>query len=355
LRTVTLVSKRRGAFGRQLLILALVLTGFLAPQRIAKADPIAELRSLSVFPNADLAKLAGGDVLASRGPAMNSGRALSVESAYILRLPIKNAVAFQQRWTPVRHPELKVFIQGDLSGKGTAGDFQKLASAPANSPVKNFVEATLKLPGDASKLQLSQAEAKLFVPGSASGAVPAPVTDFWTKVLVQRAQSFASGGLSGLAPYETSGSSVRAADEVAQLIKDSPKVQTQFGSLISGTPIGGGKGSMPGAPYWQLFDVDGLAAVTLGASYSKPAGTGYQLADLQYYASGGIFALVDFYQFWPVQIGGQEATLVWRVDLTSASALGNLRGVERLGSGAAMMREVQKSVRALQKDVPAGR
>jgi hypothetical protein len=356
LRTVTLVSERRDAIGRLLLFPALVLTGLLAPQRTAKADPITELRSLSVFPNAELVKLAGGDVLASRGPAMNSGRALSVESAYILRLPLKSAVAFQQKWTPVRHPELKVFIQGDLSGKGTAADFQKLATAPANSSVKNFIDVTLRLPGDGSKLQLSQAEVRSYVPGGAtSGTVPAAVTDFWTKILLQRAQSFASGGLSGLAPYETTGSPIRAADEVAQLVKDSPKVQSQFASLISGTAIGGGKGSLPGAPYWQLFDVDGLAAVTLGASYVKPSGAGYQLADLQYYASGGIYALVAFYQLWPVQIAGREETLVWRVDLTSASALGNLRGVERLGSGAAMMREVQKSVRALLTDVPGGR
>jgi hypothetical protein len=333
------------------LIPALAITGILALQiTSANADPITELRSLSVFKDADLAKLSGGEVLAARGAAVSSGRALSVESAYIIRAPLKTAVGLQQRWNPNRHPELRVYYQADLTGKPS--DFQRLESLPSNSSVKAFVEATLRLPGDASKLQLSQAEARSFVPGgSTSGTVPASVGNFWTKVLTEREQSFVSGGLSAAAPYETTGVTIRPGDEVSQLVKDSSKVQTQFSGLISSTPIGGGKGSLPGTPYWQVFEADGQAAVTLGSSYGKPVADGWQLADLQYYASSGVYALTAFYQLWPVQLDGKEATLVWRVDLTSASLLGNLRGVERLGSGAAMMREVQKSVKAFLRDV----
>jgi len=356
LRTITLVPERRDAISRLFLILTIVLTGLLALQLTAKADPITELRSLSVFKDADLTKLARGSVLVSRGPAMNSGRALAVQSAYVMRSSPKTAVILQQRWNPIHHPELKVFIQGDLSGKGNTTDFQKLASAPADSSVKSFVDATLRLPGDASKLQLSQAEAKSFVPdGVASGTVPSSVSSFWGKVLAQRAQSFASGGLAAFPPYETTGTTIQAGDEVAQLLRGSPKVQSQFSSLIASTPLGGGKSSLPGVGYWQLFDVDGQAAVALGVSYVEQAGEGWQLADLQYYASGGVYALVTFYQFWPLQVDGQNATLVWRVDLTSASALGKLKGVERLGSGAAMMREVQKNVRIFLRDVSSSK
>jgi len=287
---------------------------------------------------------------------MNSGRALAVQSAYVMRSPPKTAAILQQKWNPIHHPELKVFIQGDLSGKGSPADFQKLESAPADSSVKSFVDATLRLPGDASKLQLSRAEAKSFVPGGvASGTVPSSVSSFWGKVLTQRAQSFASGGLTAFPPYETPETTIQAGDEVAQLLRGSPKVQSQFSSLIASTPLGGGKSSLPGVGYWQLFDVDGQAAVALGVSYAKQAGEGWQLADLQYYASGGVYALATFYQFWPLQVDGQDATLVWRVDLTSASALGKLRGVERLGSGAAMMREVQKNVRIFLRDVSSSR
>jgi len=300
--------------------------------------------------------MASGDVLASKGTAMSFARGLSVQSAYVVRAPVKTTVSLQQQWSPLRHPELKVYAQGEFSGKGGPADFQGLASARSNSSVKAFVDATLKLPQDASKLQLSNAEVKTFAAGGASdGAIPASVVAFWSKVLADRAQSFASGGLGAEAPYETAGSPVRVDEEVSRLIRESGDVRSFFGSLISSTAIGGGRGSSPSSQSWQMFDADGVAAVSLTASYGKPAGDGWQSADLQYYASGAVYAVVTFYQLWPVQVDNQEATLVWRVDMTSAAELGELRGVERLGSGAAMMREIQKGVKAFLRDNSRGR
>jgi hypothetical protein len=49
-------------------------------------------------------------------------------------------------------------------------------------------------------------------------------------------------------------------------------------------------------------------------------------------------------------VDGREATLVWRVDLVSSGTLADLRGTERLGSGAAMMRDIQKDIRAFVRD-----
>src|SRR6516162_9397707 len=319
----------------------------------ARADPISELRSLSVFKDADLGKLANGDVLASKGAPMGYSRGLSVETAYIVKAPVKTTAALQQQFNPARHPELKVFAQEDFSGRG---NFQNLASVRGGSSVKSFVDATMKLPGDASKLQLSNAEVKMFAPGSGgNGAMPSSVVAFWSKVLAGRAQSFASGGLAAQAPYETTGSPVRVGNEVASLIRESGSARSQFSSLISSTPIGGGRGSSPSSQSWQLFDADGTAALSLSAGYGKPAGDGWQAADLQYYSSGGVYAVVTLYQLWPVKVGNQDATLIWRVDMTSASELGELRGAERLGSGAALMRAVQKDVKAFLRDTPGGR
>jgi hypothetical protein len=330
--------------------------GLLGPLASVEADPIGDLRSLSVFKDADLNKLATGDVLASRGPAMSSARGLSVQSAYLVRAPLKTTVSLQQQWNPLRHPELKVYAQGDFSGRGSPADFQGLASARSNSSVKAFVDATLRLPQDASKIQLSNAEAKSFVAGGSSdGAMPSSVVTFWSKVLADRAQSFASGGLAAEPPYETTGASVRVEEEVSRLIRDSGNVRSFFSSLISSTPIGGGRGSAPSSQAWQMFDGDGIAAVSLTASYGRPAGDGWQTADLQYYASGAVYAVVTFYQLWPVKVDNQDATLIWRVDMTSAAELGELRGVERLGSGAAMMREIQKGIKAFLHDNSRGR
>jgi len=103
-----------------------------------------------------------------------------------------------------------------------------------------------------------------------------------------------------------------------------------------------------------MFDADGIAAVSLSASYGKPAGDGWQSADLLYYASGGVYAVVTFYQMWPVKVDNGDGTLVWRIDMTSAAEIGGLRGVERLGSGAAMMREIQRTVKAFLRDTSRG-
>ena len=330
------------------------MVGLLVIELSARADPISDLRSVSVFKDADLNKLANSDVLAAKGAAMSYSRGLSVETAYIVKAPVKSTVTLQQQWDPTRHPELKIYAQGSFSGKGSPGDFQNLASARSGSGIKNFVDATLKLPGDASKLQLSKAETKLFVPGGSDGAMPSSVVAFWSKVLAGRAQSFSSGGLGAEAPYETSGSPVRVDTEVASLIRESGNAR-YFSSLISSTPLGGGRGSLAPAQSWQFFDADGTAAVSLTASYGKPAGEGWQAADLQYYSSGAVYAVVTLYQLWPVKVGNQDATLVWRVDMTSAGELGDLRGVERLGSGAAMMRAIQKGVKAFLRDTPGGR
>jgi hypothetical protein len=340
----------------------ILLAGALAPWLSANADPITELRSLSVFKNADIAKLAAGDVLAAQGPGMRFSRGGSAESAYIVRAPVKTSVGLIQQWRPTQHPELRVYVQEDVSARVNPNDFQNLASTPSNSSVKAFVEATEKLPGDASKLQLSNADVKQYTAGGSpgGGTIPAPVVAFWSQVLAQRAKSFVSGGLAAQPPYQTSGSNIVVADELAHLLEERGNVRSQFSSLISSTAIGGGRGSLTPSLSWQLFHGGArgsvsLAAVSLDAFYARPAGDGWQTADLGFYSSGGYYVAVTLHQLWPLQVDGNEATLIWRVDLVSSDALGGLRGAERLGSGAAMMREIQTNVRAFLKDTPRGK
>ncbi len=321
----------------------------------AGADPLAELASFSAFKEIPLEKLAGGAVQSARGPTMSFPRGLAVENVYVVRKPLAKAAELHQQWSPVRHPELKVFLHGDLSGRPRPADFQKLASAPAHGAVKSFVAATQKLGSGATELQLSSAELKMWASGSApalvsGGALPPPVGGFWSAVLSQRAQAFLSGGLSRLPGYEMSKEPIRAAEEVARLLKESGKVRGQFASLIASTPLTGGRASLSPSAYWELADIEGQATVTLGASYYRPGADTWQAVDGQYYSSGGYYVLLTFYQLWPVKIGGQDCTLCWRGDLISAASLATLRGVERMGSGTTMMRETKKSVESLLKD-----
>jgi hypothetical protein len=151
-------------------------------------------------------------------------------------------------------------------------------------------------------------------------------------------------------PYETGGEAVRPTDEVARLLKDAPKVRGLFGALIDANPITGTKFAQPQSTYWEMFDADGQAAFNLGALYVRMNGENCQAIDGQFYASGGYYTLLTFYQMWPVKVAGRDCTLVWRADLISASALAALHGVERMGSSTAMMRETKKSIESLLKD-----
>ena len=60
--------------------------------------------------------------------------------------------------------------------------------------------------------------------------------------------------------------------------------------------------------------------------------------------------MLTFYQMWPVTVGSQTATLVWRCDLLSAPSLADLHGVERLASANAMTKEIQQTIHIFLKD-----
>ena len=310
------------------------------------ADPLAERAAFSAYKEVNLDKLAGGTVLAARGAAMNFPRGLAVETAYVIRKPLPKSVEFHLAWSPNRHSELKVYLHQDIAARPTAADFQRIASAPGNGPVKSLVAATQKLGGSATDLQVTAAETKTFSPAPGGGAMPAAVASFWENVLLGRAQAFLSGGLSRLPAYE----GAKPGDEIARLLKEAGKARGQFGGLLDATPLGGGRGSLTPAPYWELFDVEGQATFSLGVLYSKSRGDSWQAVDAQYYASSGFYVLVTLYQMWPVKIAGQDATLVWRGDLISSPALAALHGVERMGSSTAMMRETQKVIACFLKD-----
>ena len=320
----------------------------------AKADPLAELAAISTFKDVNLDKLAGGTVQIARGPAMNFPRGMAVESVYVLRKPVAKTLELHELWNPSKHPELKVYLHGELSAHPTAAEFQKVATAPGNSSVKAFAAATQKLGSGSTVLQLSNADVKAFgsqaASGASEGALPPKVAGFWSDLLFHRTQAFLGGGMARLPPYETSGEAIRLADEVARLLKNAPKVRAQFGTLIEANPLTGSKLAQPQSAYWEMFDVEGVAAVNLGALFVRTSGDTCQALDGQYYASGGYYNMLTFYQFWPVKVGGKDCTLVWRTDLISAAELATLHGVERMGSSTAMMRETKKSIESLLKD-----
>ena len=152
-------------------------------------------------------------------------------------------------------------------------------------------------------------------------------------------------------PYDHSGPSIRASDEVNALLREQEKIRRQFSGLLGATGIGRGAGSLRPELYWELLDADDQGVVTLGASYSRSGSEGtYQAADVLYYASGGYYVALTLYQLWPVTVEGKPSTLVWRGDMISSASLGSLRGVERLGSESVMMKNITKAVTLFRRD-----
>jgi hypothetical protein len=332
---------------------SLVISIFAAASRLM-ADPAAEIASFSNFKEVDMKKLAKGDVIAASGPVMRFSRGLEVETLFILPMPVAKANDAQQKWSGIRHSELKVYQHVDLPRRPSVQDFQRIASAPHNSSVSKFITATEKLNPERPELQMSAAEAKgagKFESG-ARGAMSPGVAAFWSGLLHARANAFAAGGLAGQPAYFGRGGSVRPADEAAALLSERSAIRKQFSALAS-TMTGGGGGNP--SLYYELFDVEGRAAVSLGATYSRPAGESIQSGTVQFYSSDGFFVLLSFSQMWPVQIDGRPSTLVWRGDLLSSSQLGELHGIERSGASVAMRKEIQKNVSAMVKDLSSQR
>ena len=318
-----------------------------------RADPAAEIVSFSIFKTVDLAKLAKGDPMVAHGPAMKFARGLEVESVFVLPMPVQRANELQMHWDGARHSELKIFQHVDLPRKPALADFQQIASAPANSSVKAFVTATEKLNPERPELQMSAAEAKQFTKsdGASKGAMSANVSAFWSNLLHKRATAFLSGGLPGQPAILAGGKAIRAVDEANELLRERPGIRKQF-SALADTMLGGK--ANPELNY-ELFDVEGRAALSLGASYSKAVGEGWQGGTVQFYSSDGFNVMLTFTQLWPVQIDGKPMTLVWRGDLVAANQLGDLRGIERSGSAVAMRKEIQKNVNAMVKDLSSKR
>jgi hypothetical protein len=316
---------------------------------IARADPVSELASFSVFDKVDLAQLAKSDVKTAHGPPMRNARFLAVQSCYVAPGSPAQQIEALRRWDPTRHRELKVFLHSDLPSNPSPANFEKLKNAPGNSSVRSFVTATEKL---SPELQISKDEAKKFsAAAGGGGAMPPAVAAFWTDVLTARTKTFVSGGMAAEPPYDHAGPSVRASDEVNGLLREQGKIRQQFSGLLGATGIGRGAGSLRAELYWELLDANDQGVVTLGASYSRSgAGGTYQSADVLYYASGGYYVALTLYQLWPVTVEGKLSTLVWRGDMISSAELGSLHGVERLGSESVMMKNITKAVTSFRRE-----
>lgn len=314
---------------------------FLLPLTALAADPVSEMADFSVFGKVDLAELAKGGIKTATGAPMSTARYLSAQSCFIIPNSPAKVLATMKRFDPTAHRELKVFLHTDLPASPSAANFSKLNNPPDHSAVQALRTATTRMAPD---LQLSRAEAQKYSAGQS-------VFGFWIDLLAKRAQDFVAGGAAREAAYDHTGNAIKPGAELAGLVRQQPKVNRQFGGFFGATGLLDGKGSLTPDLYWELLEVEDDGVLTLGASYSRStASGGYQIADGLYYASGGYNVALTLYQLWPVEGGGRASTLVWRGDFISANSLGELHGIERLASEAAMRKDILKAATIIQRD-----
>jgi len=331
------------------LMVAVCAAVVLAPA-LSHADPYDELAALSSISKdkIDRSKLEKGGIISARSPGVNLQRGQCVEAIFVVEAPVEKTLESLKEWNVTAHPDLKVYLHGDLPASFGPGDFSKLASAPGNGAVKSFITASQKLGSGSTDLQLNTAEAEQ-APKKVEGRLMSPeLVSFWSGVLDKRAKAFASGGTPAQPPYNLSGQKVSASEDLSSLLKSQPKAHNQFRSLIESAGVSG-KPSKPNM-YWELFDAEGDAHLSLGASFFLSSGKTAQAAEIGYFATGGDYATLTLYQMWPIEAGGKPATLIWRVDFVSAAGLANLHGIERNASGSAMVKEFEKFDSAFQKD-----
>jgi hypothetical protein len=80
----------------------------------AYGDAVSDLRGVSVFKDADLNRLANGEILAQRGPQLGLSRGIVIESAFVIHAPVPQAAAGLEQFNPARHSELRTYLQVDI-------------------------------------------------------------------------------------------------------------------------------------------------------------------------------------------------------------------------------------------------
>ncbi len=344
---------RQGRAIRQIAVLSALLIPLLG-QTSLRADAVSEMAAFSVFDKVDLTELAKSEVKTAHGPPMSEPRFLSVQSCYVAPGTPSQQLDGIRQWSPLKHRELKVFLQGDVRGPVNPSTFAKLRNAPDNGSVKALVSATAKMSSD---LQISREEAKKFSGEKAGdgGSIPASMVDFWSNLLSNRVRLFSSGGAAAQPAYDHAGESVQAGREFAGLLKEQDKIRRRFSGFLGQTGVSHGPGVSPEL-YWNLADVDDQGVLTLGAFYTHSGGEGTsQAAEVLYYASGGYYVALTLYQMWPVTVNGKASTLVWRGDMISSAMLASLHGVERLASESAMMKDITRTVTLFRHDTSGSR
>ncbi|HUJ09697.1 MAG TPA: hypothetical protein VL171_06690 [Verrucomicrobiae bacterium] len=324
---------------------------FLSSVAWAGPDPLVRLKGFSEFPSVNIQDLLKGEILSEPGALMDFKNGISAQTCYAVFVPAQQAARKLQLWNPSLHQDLKIFKFHPVNEPSAPMDFRDMSLKSNQRPIRWLLDKTRATTPTQSDLNLSKEEAEQLAACVKNHPDPQAVSACWAQLLQQRALAFEQQGFAGVAPYETGGETMSPVTQLRTMLREQPAVATEFAPMLRESGVLGQEGKLDPFHYWGMYEADHRAVLNLGAVYLLPVGNRYQLMDAQYYVSGVYYSFVTLYEVWPIQLGNQAASLIWRGDFFAAPVLQFTSGFERLAYGAVMVQELKKAIRAFQDDV----
>ncbi len=321
-------------------VLGLLLAGALNTAALAEA-PFERLRSSSILPPLDLAKLQRGEIVVERGPVGQFPRGVHLQSCYFIRAPLAVVGNALLHWDPVKRRDADVRLYREYGLPGSLSDFQNLRLETAFDGDTWLLQRSTqagrgKAVGD---LHLTREETALLGQKSPSEA--------WREILQGRSSALARGGVAAVAPYRSEGS-VSPGTEFRGLLTLDPKAAEHFQPILKTRPLAaGGPAASETVAYWEATKVRDHLTLQLGFFAAQKNADSWQLIDCVYYPSDTYFMSLDLTQLWPVEGG----TLVWQVGFVSAPFRTYLGGVDRFVAGKLMTEETIKTIKTFRAAV----
>jgi hypothetical protein len=309
----------------------------------AHGGPLDELRLHSKLPPIDLARLKGGEIVATHGPFGSFKRGIYLESCYFIHAPMDAVGPALLHWNPLKRKNPEVRLYREFSLPASADVFKTLQLNSGVSDDRWLLGHTIEvLQGyQTGDLHLTEEEAAYL------RRKPMTPSAAWQEILRRRSDALARGGLSAVAPY-VSIEGISPGSEFRGLLTLAPKIARHFQLIIGAKPIiSTGEPASEAVGYWEATKVRDHTTLQLGLFAARKGSDSWQLIDCVYYPSDTYFMALDLFQLWPVDGG----TLVWQVGFVSAPFRTYLGGVDRFVAGKQMMQETLDIINAFRADV----
>jgi hypothetical protein len=320
-----------------------VLAALLAATVAAQAAPLEELRSLSLFPRIDLARLENGQIMVESGAVGDFPRGIHLEACYFIQAPIRAVGDSLLHWNPVDHKDVEVRLYREFSPPPTADDFKSLQLNRAVADDRWLLDETTKVAqgGESEDLHLTKAEVEIIRQHAQDPS------EAWRQILRRRSGFISTGGFPAAAPYREE-EPVSPDSEFRGLLTLAPKAAQHFRAVTGVQPFATkGKPASETVGYWEASRVRNHNTLQIGLFAAQKSTDSWQLIDCLYYPSDTYFMSLNLFQLWSMEGG----TLVWQVGFVSAPFRSYLGGVDRYVAGKMMRQETINTIKAFRRDL----